>query len=162
MILDTYLNEIQKHKNPKLIIKKDDLNAPLFKWRTQLAKDLYGKFCKKSPCKLITYSFIDESKEKRWKKDTTCVGGMAIIEDPSTDQTQGYKVNVMIIFLFIEDDYRGLKLGSKLVKDVIKKYKKVFLTTDKRSSDVAKDMYKKYGFKMIHTSGTKSDWIYGV
>lgn len=149
-------------KNLKLIIKKDDLKAPLFEWRNQLAKDLYGKFCKKKECGLITYSLVDEDKKPKWKKDTTCIGGMAIIENPSIDQTQGYKVNAMIIFLFIEDEYRGLKLGSKLVRGVIKKYKKVFLTTDKRSSELAKTMYKKYGFEEVRKAGNIIDWVIGV
>jgi ribosomal protein S18 acetylase RimI-like enzyme len=140
--------EIQAPKGFDLVVQKNNLNAPIFKRRPRLSKDLYGKFCENKPCSLITYS---------WVHNNECIGAMAIIEKPEVKQTKGYKVDVMIVFLHIDAEYRGKNLGGMLVKDILGKYKKIFLTTDKRSSDVAKSMYEKYGFKIIGKD-TKTLW----
>jgi ribosomal protein S18 acetylase RimI-like enzyme/biotin carboxyl carrier protein len=140
--------KINAPKDINLVIQKNNLNAPIFKRRPHLARDLYGKFCENKPCRLITYS---------WVHNGDCIGAMVIVEKPEVKQTKGYKVDVMIIFLHIDAEYRGKNLGGMLVKDVIGKYKKIFLTTDKRSSDVAKTMYEKYGFKIIGKE-TKTLW----
>jgi ribosomal protein S18 acetylase RimI-like enzyme len=66
---------------------------------------------------------------------------------------------VLIQFLFIDKQYRGMGIASNLLKLVIDKYKKVFLVTDQRSSDIAKLMYKKYGFKIIDTRGKFDYWV---
>ena len=145
--ITAYLNEIQRPKNLHLVISKNDLNAPLFKWRNILHKDIYKKFCDNKPCSLISYS---------------CAGGMVLIENPNLNKTEGYKVNVIIVFIFIEEAYRKMGLGGELIKKVISKYKKVFLTTDKSSSDVAKKMYKKYGFRIIKTKAKLDHWVIGV
>lgn len=157
--VEGYLIEIQQSV-PQLIIDKDNKNAPIFKWRNLLYRDITEKFCDKNPCGLVSYSLVDDNKKLRWKKDTTCVGGMILIENPDPDKTLGYKVNVMIVFLFIEDAYRNLKLGSMMLKKAIKKYKKIYLSTDKRSSDVAKSMYSKYGFKSVKKEGNIEHWVY--
>ena len=160
--ITAYLNEIQRPKNLHLVISKNDLNAPLFKWRNILHKDIYKKFCDNKPCSLISYSWVDDDKTPKWKRDTTCAGGMVLIENPNLNKTEGYKVNVIIVFIFIEEAYRKMGLGGELIKKVISKYKKVFLTTDKSSSDVAKKMYKKYGFRIIKTKGKLDHWVIGV
>jgi GNAT superfamily N-acetyltransferase len=160
-VIENYLEEIQNSK-VSLVIEKNNKNSYLFKWRSSLYKDLYGKFCDNKPCSLITYSLIDENKKPRWKRDTICLGGMVIVENPKPEKTEGYKVDVMIVFFFIEDEYRNLKLGSMLLKKIIKKYKKIYLSTDKRSSEKAKKMYKKYGFKEVKKEGTISHWLLGV
>jgi ribosomal protein S18 acetylase RimI-like enzyme len=152
-LLELYLYKLQEIQTPKgytLIIRKNDLEAPLFKWRTRLAHDLYGKFCENKPCSMITYS---------WMYNNKCIGGMSIIENPKLNQTKNYKVNCEIVFLFVGEEHRGLNLGGLLIKDVITKYKKIFLITDKRSSDIAKIMYKKYGFKEVDKEGTLHYWI---
>jgi ribosomal protein S18 acetylase RimI-like enzyme len=148
IVRENYLLEIQTPKGFDLVVQKNNLNAPIFKRRPRLSKDLYGKFCENKPCSLITYS---------WVHNNECIGAMAIIEKPEVKQTKGYKVDVMIVFLHIDSEYRGKNLGGMLVKDVLSKYKKIFLTTDKRSSDVAKSMYEKYGFKIIGKD-TKTLW----
>jgi ribosomal protein S18 acetylase RimI-like enzyme len=148
IVRENYLLEIQAPKGFDLVVQKNNLNAPIFKRRPRLSKDLYGKFCENKPCSLITYS---------WVHNNECIGAMAIIEKPEVKQTKGYKVDVMIVFLHIDAEYRGKNLGGMLVKDILGKYKKIFLTTDKRSSDVAKSMYEKYGFKIIGKD-TKTLW----
>lgn len=158
-VLESYLEEIARPQDLKLVIEKNKLDAPLFKWRTLLARDLYGKFCDNKPCSMITYSWVHDSKKPRYRGDKTCIGGMAVVENPKPSKTKGYKVNAMIVFLFIDPDYRQMALGAEIVKQVISRYKKVFLTTDKRSSDLAKQMYKKYGFKIIGTEGRIDHWV---
>lgn len=153
-MINNYLLEIQTPKDFNLVVQKNNLNAPIFKRRPRLSKDLYGKFCENKPCSLITYS---------WVHNNECIGAMAIIEKPEVKQTKGYKVDVMIVFLHIDAEYRGKNLGGMLVKDVLSKYKKIFLTTDKRSSDMAKAMYEKYGFKIIgKETKTLWHWIKGI
>ena len=162
MDLTLYLYELQKVNNVKTIIDKNNPNAPIFKWRNKLYKDLHGKFCEDKTCELISYSLVDSEKKPKWRGDTECIGGLVLIVNPKKEKTEGYRVNAMIIFLFVQDDYRGSKFGASLVKQVVKKYKKVFLTTDKRSTQQAKHIYKKIGFKIIGRDGTLQHWIIGV
>jgi ribosomal protein S18 acetylase RimI-like enzyme len=153
-LVENYLLEIQKPKKYNLIIQKNNLAAPIFKRRPRLAKDLYGKFCENKPCSLITYS---------WVHNDECIGAMVIIESPPLKQTKNYKVDVMIVFLHIDADHRGNNLGGQLVKDIIKKYKRIFLTTDSNTSDLAKQLYAKYGFRIIEKETKKLwHWVKGV
>ena len=93
-------------------------------------------------------SFIDEVKNSNARylvaeKDSKIVGyiGIWLIID------EGHITNVAV-----HSDYRGLKIGNELLKEMVKLCKQnkiVAMTLEvRRSNLVAQNLYKKYGFKM--------------
>lgn len=93
-------------------------------------------------------SFIDEIKNNNARylvaqKDSKIVGyiGIWLIID------EGHITNVAV-----HSDYRGLKIGNELLKEMVNLCKKnniVAMTLEvRKSNEIAQNLYKKYGFKM--------------
>lgn len=131
-------------------IEKNDPNQQIFNWRKLLYKDM-RKLAWFDKTDMVTYSLVN--------KDNQFVGGMIIFENPPKEFTKNISVDSIIQFFHVQKDYRGFRFGSLLLKTAIKKYKKVFLTTDKITSEVAKKMYKKYGFKIIEENKNFIYWV---
>lgn len=144
--MDNITNYLKFLFEQKIITSKNNSDAPIFNWRKRLYYDM-SKMDIFKTSDMITYSVIIDDK---------CIGGMILFKDPLKKYTQNIKADALIQFLFVEEKYRGLKIGSNLLKDVIKKYHKIFLSTDKRSSNIAKEMYKRYGFKVIGSKGSNT------
>ena len=87
-------------------------------------------------------------------------GGIIYAENPKM-YTRGLKVDCKILFFYIDPEFRGLGFGKKMISNIVKKYKTVFLTTDSQSSDTAKKIYTNMGFKMIDKSNDHEYYLKG-
>lgn len=139
-------------KNNKFYLyeEENDLNQPIFKWRKLLYKDM-SNLQWFAETDMVTYSLLNEEHE--------FIGGMIIFEDPDQKYTKNISVDAIIQFFHIQKEYRGNGFGLLLLKKAIRKYSKIFLATDEKSSDVAKKMYKKSGFKIIEKKGNYIYWV---
>lgn len=121
----------------------------------------------------IPFKFIDikdASAKKYLKENSYCkeyykyitteqIG--EIVVDPTTDKIAGYvfidnkKYPGFITPIVVLPKYRGYGIGTKLLKDAIRKYDAVDLCVDK-DNEIALKMYKDHGFVVIGDGDKKS------
>ena len=121
----------------------------------------------------IPFKFIDikdASAQKYLKENSYCkeyykyitteqIG--EIVVDPTTDKIAGYvfidnkKYPGFITPIIVLPKYRGYGIGTKLLKDAIRKYDAVDLCVDK-DNEIAIKMYKDHGFVVIGDGDKKS------
>lgn len=121
----------------------------------------------------IPFKFIDikdASAKKYLKENSYCkeyykyitteqIG--EIVVDPTTDKIAGYvfidnkKYPGFITPIIVLPKYRGYGIGTKLLKDAIRKYDAVDLCVDK-DNEIAIKMYKDHGFVVIGDGDKKS------
>jgi putative acetyltransferase len=119
-------------------LKKEELDKVMEIWKLSTIK---------------AHKFIDK---KYWENNYDVVKNVYIPAADTFVYDDGQEIigfisiinNEFIGALFIDIDYQGLGIGSKLIDYVINKYKKLELAVYKENQD-AVEFYKKKGFKVI-------------
>ena len=87
------------------------------------------------------------------------VGGIIVQENPVRFIPKDINIDAKILMFYIDNDYRGKGFGRKLLNIPLKMYKNVCLTTDSQTSDEAKSLYTKSGFKSLGTIKGINKWL---
>jgi ribosomal protein S18 acetylase RimI-like enzyme len=80
------------------------------------------------------------------KVDSTIVGCLLVIN---------YKDGVLLDEIYLEENYRGLGIGSAIIKSIVKNHNVVYLWVYKENIKAIK-LYEKLGFKIIEETETRS------
>jgi GNAT superfamily N-acetyltransferase len=89
------------------------------------------------------------------------VGGIVI--DPRPDnfhyKSLGLSPDVIIEFLYVLKEYRGRGIGGRLF-EMVMKHKTAGLRTGGMTSNMAKNLYLKSGFRVVKEKGLAKYWYY--
>ncbi|MEI6238285.1 MAG: GNAT family N-acetyltransferase [bacterium] len=90
------------------------------------------------------------------------IGGIVINIKPDHFHFKGLGLlpKVIVEFLFVLKEYRNQGIGKKLF-DIASKYDSVGLRTGGMTTDTAKNMYTKAGFKVVREKGLVKYWYRG-
>lgn len=89
------------------------------------------------------------------------IGGIAINTNPNNTMynTHDSKPNVAVSWFYVDNKYRNLGLGNKLFEHIMRRYpQNIGLTTGSKSNQSSKNIYKKYGFKVINDRRNTQYW----
>jgi len=95
-------------------------------------------------------------------KDFKYIGGISINNYPNIEIYKKYNLNpeISISWFYIDSKYRNYGYGTYIFEYILKKYKKIALTTGYKTDEEAKKLYLKYNFKIINKNKNVEYWYH--